>query len=217
MAQHVRQGFLDDPIHGEPQGGAGLERPTLLQAHRQAGGPELVDQRGQLLEAEGRSRGRPRAVPFTHRGEQATHLPEGAAPGLGDSTDHLPGLLGSLRGGGVRAVGQGDHHREAVRDHVVHLAGDAFALVSARDAGQLITFALHLVGALHERRDQPAPVAHVDAEQGDDQSDAEEQRRGAQPFAHPGLGADAGREAEQGRADPHPDREDQRRDHPHER
>ena len=79
------------------------------------------------------------------------------------------------------AVGQGDHHREAVRDDVVHLAGDPAALGSAGELGLPVPVPRQGVGPLHEVGQVLAPVAHADPDRHRGEHEDHQAGRVAQP------------------------------------
>ena len=84
---------------------------------------------------------------------------------------------GSWRGGVPRAVGLHHHHREAVRHHVVHLAGDPGPLVQRGELDLLGRLALDPLAALDQRVDvRPADPAEGAQRPGgdDDRGEGEE-------------------------------------------
>ena len=67
-------------------------------------------------------------------GEQHPHVAERTAGHARDRVERARSRLGTRAGGEAGAVGLGDHDRERVRDDVVHVAGDAVALLLDRVA-----------------------------------------------------------------------------------
>jgi hypothetical protein len=110
----------------------GRERAALAldrQLHRQPGGSRALDEAVELLE-----RGRRAMVDLQHA-EQPLELDDRVAPGAGDEPR---GGLGAVRVAledAPRTAGLDDHHAHRVRDHVVHLARDAPALLGHRALG----------------------------------------------------------------------------------
>ena len=129
VLDRVGQRLLHDAVDGEL--GAGAERAALaadLERHRQARGARALDELREPVE-----RRRRRAVGRgLEHAEQYVHL--GQRVGAGDA-DARRRLLRPLRVAGEdppRAAGLHDHHADAVRDHVVHLARDPAALAGDR-------------------------------------------------------------------------------------
>ena len=70
--------------------------------------------------------------------DETTGIGQGGAPGLGEHLERLLGHVGAAVDRGHGAVGHGDHDGQRVGDDVVHLAGDATALVGRREKGLLL-------------------------------------------------------------------------------
>lgn len=113
---------------------------VLAQRHRQAAGPCLLDQPGDVGQARLRRQPRRLVVVGIQRRQQAAHLPQRAARGLLDRLQRVPGarlvaahqLLG-------RSGLHGDQ-RDAVGHDVVQLASHAGALLDHGGSGAQVVF-----------------------------------------------------------------------------
>ncbi|OUE31097.1 hypothetical protein BFL35_06680 [Clavibacter michiganensis] len=126
VPERVGEGLLHDPVDGELLAGAELAgAPGLDELDGEARGAHLVDQVAQLLEL--RLRGVVLAVAELR--EEDAHVAERLPGGRGDGAERLVGGVRIHHAGVAGAVGLRDDDGERVRDHVVHVARDAVALL----------------------------------------------------------------------------------------
>ena len=170
----VGQRLLHDAVDGEL--GARAEEAALaadLERHGQARLARALDQLAQPVELGRRG---PVGGGLEHAQEDV-HLGERVGAGAADARR---GLLGAPRIGGedpAGAAGLDDHHADAVRDDVVHLARDPAALLGDR----LLRLALAPLGGERRRLVQLGGVARAGADG---------------PAAEPAQRGDDGREVE---------------------
>jgi hypothetical protein len=110
--------------------------------------------------------------------DEAAHLGEGLPASGGDRAERLDRRLRALPRRVERAVRLHDDHRQAVRDHVVHLAGDPGTLGGRGDAGLLLGVALQLACAVLEPGDVALPGAPQAAQRPREQHHGGQQREG---------------------------------------
>jgi len=146
---------------------------------------------------------RPHAgVPAAQQPEQPPHLGQRLPAG---GADRAQGGHGDLRIPGrriARAVGLHHDHGQAVGDHVVHLPGDAGALVLRGQLHLTLGRPLRLLGAFDQRGDVPLPLLSCEAqcpggrEDGGDGDDVGDHRGRGEGFVaeveEPAHGRDAG-------------------------
>ena len=93
--------------------------------------------------------------------EQLAHLADRRTPGPGDLLQRRAGDGRRLRERVAGALGLDDHHRQAVGDDVVHLAGDAGPLGGGGELGLLLALALDPRRPLPQRLGALARVPHL--------------------------------------------------------
>ncbi len=126
VAQHVGEGLLHDPVHGELLPRTELARLARLhELDGEARGAHLVDEVAQLLELG--LRGVVLAVPELR--QEDPHVAERLPRGGGDGAQRLVRGLGIHQPGVPGAVGLRDHDGERVGDDVVHVPRDPVALL----------------------------------------------------------------------------------------
>jgi len=96
--------------------------------------------------------------------EEAAHVGEGGAAGLGDDLEGGPRGLGAGPCGVPAAVGLRDHHGQRVGDDVVHLARDAGALGGGGELGLLVALDLEAARAFPQGVQQVLARAAHEAE-----------------------------------------------------
>jgi hypothetical protein len=144
VLDRVGECLLHDPVDREL--GARRERlPRALhrERHGQAGRARALDQLAEAVERRRRLglRGR------VEDAEQDVHLGQRVGPGVADARRRVLGARGIGRQDPAGAARLHDHDADAVRDYVVHLAGDPAALVGHR----LLGLALALLGGQRGR------------------------------------------------------------------
>ena len=187
MLQGVGQSLLHHPVDRQARRAGHLERLAHTPDRDvEPGAPDALDERGELTEARlGGQRGvavavsgdvAPAAVsPATaidagavragHRlvpqdAQHAPHVGQRLAPRARDLVNGLgsPSRVSVLRQRG--GVGQRHHHLNVVRDHVVHLPGDAGPLRHRRQRGLLVAVELQPCGPLGQPVELAAQGAH---------------------------------------------------------
>jgi hypothetical protein len=227
VLERVGQRLLDDPVRREVD--AGGHGPSLAEhAHldRQPGRARAFDQGVELGQRRLRRKRARLALAAVQQAEQAAHLDQRGAARVLDLRGGLRGAVGIAVDDPPRAAGLDDHHRDAVRDDVVHLARDPPALLGHRPLRvglvRLLGADRGLVQLLGEQR----AGAHRAAAQPRDQhdgarehvvagggglgaevhaADPEEHQRQGEPCAVP-------RQMRPGRVAEHDDDEEDRRD-----
>ena len=175
--------------------------------------PRFFDQRRDALHGRLRRLTVDRVTLAADSRQQATHLHESPASGLGDLPDRPAGLLWSSGGGGLRAVGDRDHHGETVGDHVVHLPRDPLAFERGSDVRLLVSLTAHLLRSFHECADLAPPVADVEPDEDGHQRDRDHDGGDSEPVERPGVEVHSRRQSEQRRAEAHAQRQHQRSEH----
>ncbi len=172
---HIGQGFLDDPVGGQVDGGGQFR--ALVGAghgHRQAGAAEGV---GQLLQAAQARRGFGGGLGVAALAEQAdggAEFVERAAAGLADVREGLLGLVGPLVHDVRGDTGLHVHQGDVVGDDVVQIAGDPQPLLGDPAAGLLLPGAFGALGPVPDGLDDRAAAAYgvagggADARPGED-------------------------------------------------
>ena len=118
--------LLHDAVHRDLV--AGAERQAVAASRRsdvEPGGAHLVDEAVEVVE----NGLRRVALVVAEFGEQHAHVAERFAGDARDRAERARRPPRVARRGEAGAVGLGDHDRERVRDHVVHVARDAVALL----------------------------------------------------------------------------------------
>ena len=178
VLEGVGERLLHDPVDGQPGAGTPGARGALAgQLDPDARGADLVDQLVEVVQArlgDQLERGL-RRLAVAEQAEQSPHFRQRLPPRPRDLLHRVRGPVGRRGGGEGRAVGQGDHDGQVVRDDVVQLPGDAGALGGDRELGLLVAFALQPPGALLQLRQVGLPRADGQSEQ-----DGCGQRAGAQ-------------------------------------
>ena len=173
MLDDVRQRLLHDAVGGEVEPGGQLAPLALdRELDRHAGAARALDQRVEL--AQRRLRRVLGVLVGVQHAEQRAHLGERLAPGALDQ------LGGGDRARRValedppRAAGLDDHHRDRVRDDVVHLARDPAALVGDRALGLRLALLVRAHGGLVQLGGEPRAAA--DGAAGEQEQRAERRR-----------------------------------------
>ncbi len=206
VAQRIGEGLLHEPVDGELLAGVCGRPADDRDPDGEAGGPDALHQLAEL--ADPGLRGVLGRVPLVgpEDPEDAPHIGEGAAPGLRHG---LHGRRGAIRSSGREpcgAVGQRDHHGEAVRDDVVHLPRDPAAFGGRSDHGLLIALAGQLLGPVDQRGEIAPAISDVHPGQGEEETQSDDDdRRGQRP------GVEGQEEHGGGQCRPDADRRDRHR------
>ena len=152
VLERVGQRLLDDPVGGQLQSGRQRRRgaPATLEL---TGRPAVrtcssscVDLGRCPAAAPARGSCSSRSTPSSRRISVSAWRPVRDAVCIATSA-----RVWSVVHGEARAVGERDHHRQVVRDDVVHLARDAGALGGGRQPALLVALELQPRGALLQR------------------------------------------------------------------
>jgi hypothetical protein len=167
VAQDVGQRFLHDAVGGEAHAAPRNRRAVVAPGHGEPRFAELGDEGSDAVcpGLWGELRGVARSA---EHAEEAPHLGERLSAGLGDATHRVGGQIGCGLGLSGRALAEGDHDGQTVRDDVVHLAGDASALLADSETGALVALAGEVRGTIDERLLVAAAPADRDADEGRD-------------------------------------------------
>ena len=150
----VRQALLRDPVGGAADGG-GRRRVAELdrRGDPHPGRPRLLDERGEVGERRLRRLRQALAAVLAQHADHAAQLVERGPRALADHAGRRGDLLGRSVGVELERAGVDGEQREAVGEHVVHLARDPPPLGRAR----LVRGA---VGLRAQRAHELAPRAH---------------------------------------------------------
>lgn len=186
MPKHVGQRLGQDAGDGQPERGVvGEVDVEVTCTHRDAGGPEAFHDRRKVGCDGLRGSAGPRvgAITGVERAEDALHVGQCAPPRPGELAQRLPRAVGGSVERGPGSVRQSDHDRHAVRDDVVHLAGDPCPFGGSRERGALVALARYRCVALDEVVGVLAPSARHRTGRDAQQQEPEEQEDREEPAA----------------------------------